>query len=438
MQQPELAAPSVELDDPAVRVIGGETVFVGDDNTQRYPGYVQLRIVQRNVLGADASTFTCGGAVVHAWTRTETRLAGFWVATAAHCLKADNEYQVALWTGEGASAGQPVALSPFVRISNKDIGPWRLLGPQGIVAFKHPLYSDKKTEHDYDIALLRVVMPPGEDLPVTLAQGADPAWNRIPQMARQRPVRNTEATILGFGLTEAPTSEDDPSVKVSPTLQKLRVAIEPTNFRWRGDDTNMSLWVVGVPTLLGQKISSVCNGDSGGPLLVEPASGNASGAPSGQELQLPPVLAGVLCCGYCKVVERREDLASKPSIYTRIDTFMGPPTGEAAELLKTDSVWHHGLEGIIARHSPTLYRTTETSQLAPASVVAPEVAWAAGDMVWVEGPGRRDLGPTFMRGTVRLVIVIAIALAIASVTVPLLRAIASMTHQPRKRQRSAR
>jgi hypothetical protein len=440
MDRPEeIGSLEAGVGEGATRVIGGETVFEGGDGLPVHRAYVQLRRVRAAVWGS-TSSFVCGGAIVHAWRRAEGRLAGFWVATASHCLDTSAEYQVALWTGEGAAAGQPVALAPSTSTA-AIVGPWRLCGPQGILVFKHPLYDDAEDEHDYDIALLRVVLPPGVDLPATLleegaqeggvaaeaeaqpepkAAGEGPgiAWGLLPEMARGKPVRNTEATVLGFGLTEAPTSKGLPA-DVSATLQRLRVAVEPTSFRWSmtAEQAGMFTWVVGVPTLLGQKISTVCNGDSGGPLLVEPlgADGGSGGAPT---------LAGVLCCAFCKVVGRREDLARYPAFYTRVDAFMGPARGAAADLLLPDSAWRHGLDGIIARHSPTLYRTDAPSSLAPASVASPEQAWADGGMAWAEGPGRRDMSSTYWMGAARLAVVAVLAVAAAALTVLPLQALA--------------
>lgn len=419
-------------EEAGTRVIGGETVFVGEGRPV-HRAYVQLRRVVHGVFGS-SSAFVCGGAVVHAWRRSESRLAGFWVATASHCLRASDEYQVALWTGEGAKPGDAVSLASL-RSTAALAGPWRLCGPQGLMVFKHPLYDDDEDEHDFDIALLRVVLPPGVDLPGSLLQplpeegGGDSAagiaWGLLPVLGRERPVRNTEATVLGFGLTSAPTSRNLPA-ELSPTLQRLRVAIEPTSFRWAAspEQAAMFLWVVGVPTLLGQKVSTVCDGDSGGPLLVEEPAGEGGA----------PTLAGVLCCAFCKVVDRREDLVRYPAYYTRVDAFMGPAQGAAADLLKPDSVWRHGLQGIIDRHSPTLYRTEAPSSLAPASVASPEEAWAGGGMEWAEGPGRRDMGSTYWMGAARLAVVFAFALGAAFVTVVPLRLLAEKVARGSRRR----
>lgn len=426
------------------RIVGGTTVFT-DATPRRQPHayYVQLRVLDAGgIFGSSRSAFTCGGCIVHAWRAAPgeaARLAGFWVATAAHCLDPRFQYQVAFWTGSGIGTSQSVAvaLPPVVSVPSGSpgravFGPWRITGPQGLTIFPHPLFNHNGRLH-YDVALVRVLLPPGEDLPPTLlnAQTGDVEWGRaIPTLDRFPAdyYKNDPSVTIGFGLTQRRGSP-------AGAMQELRVTSDPTNFRrFRPDAQTRAMYIMAVADDMLQQqdsLATTCSGDSGGPLL--------------QPNALPgwaPVVRGVLCCGYCPVDEDGKSPVSDtelrqigaPSFYTRLSDYYDGATPEAETLLAEASVWRSGLTGIIARFSPTELRSAEPSQAAPDDV-ASEERWGDndGESVWVEGGEPRSLNAVYLRALARLALVGAGAVLFGLVVVTALRAAGGAIRKTRER-----
>jgi hypothetical protein len=353
------------------RIIGGTAVLTdGSAAGHAYPAYVQLR---RRVsrLGGAVSAFTCGGCVVHAWRRGGTsgsRHAGFWVATAAHCLDPLATYEVNLWVGSGAAPGNPVGQRESFTGGQAGNAPgWRLLGPGGVTIYRHPAFDEDSLRPD--VALIKVLLPAGEDLPATLLEGGDGgaiAWGRVPVLddpslppaGRDLPVR-----IVGFGMTATGAQSS------SPTLQEAAAVLEPRAFDWTpsGGDADFYHWVVGARTLQGDGFAGPWSGDSGGPLLTVPASPG-----------LPPRILGVLCCVFW--TGRDADLPRFPSQYARLRPFLGPAEGVYAFGLAPDSIWRGGMLAIIRDNSPTLLRSEAASPAGDAAAAD----FSEGNE-WVEG-----------------------------------------------------
>jgi hypothetical protein len=348
----------------SARIIGGSAVLTdGSEGGQPFPAYVQLRVNEKPIFGSARSWFTCGGCIVHAWRSSPTRLAGFWVATASHCLDTSRVYEVNVWAG-GRPAGSLVEQRVSFTGGQANNAPgWRLYGPGGIRIYRHPLFD----EHQLlpDVALIRVLLPKGEDLPGSLidASTGSVAWSRIPILARSETYANRAATILGFGKTSA----DSPSA--STTLQQAAAWVEPSSFSWSTSRTDRLFyhWVVGESTLQGGALASTCSGDSGGPLLTR-------GGPEG----IPPTLMGVLCCGWCR---SDIDMRQYPSYYARLQPFLDAPSAAYSVGLSADSVWRQGMHGIIRDNSPVLLRTNELSPSGDASA-----QWSDGNE-WIEAEG---------------------------------------------------
>jgi hypothetical protein len=350
------------------RIIGGTAVLTdGSPAGHAYPAYVQLRVrVPR--LGGAASAFTCGGCIVHAWRRNgESRLAGFWVATASHCLDPMATYEVNLWVGSGAAAGNTVGQRQSFTGGQAGNAPgWRLLGPDGITIYRHPAFNEDTLRPD--VALIRVLLPRGEDLPATLlSEGASPggsiAWPRVPVLDDASPPgRDLPVRIVGFGMTAVTA----PSA--SATLQEAAAVLEPRNFSWTPtrSDADFYHWVVGQRTLQGDGFAGPWSGDSGGPLLTVPPPGS------------PPRILGVLCCVFWN--GREADMPKYPSQYARLAPFLGEAKDEFAVGLAPDSIWRKGMLQIIRDNSPTLLRSEVPSPAGDA--VASE--YPEGN-AWVEG-----------------------------------------------------
>jgi hypothetical protein len=345
------------------RIIGGQTVLAENP----FPAYVQLRIRGTTALGRSYSAFTCGGCIVHAWRRGPTRKAGLWIATASHCLDPSEEYEVNLWTG-GVAEGQPVSQRTVFYGGQSGNAPgWKLLGPSGVRIYRHPLFNDEDLL--YDVALIRVLLPSGEDLPATLI---DPRlqsvrWSVVPILGASASYADTAAVILGFGKTAAGASD------ASTTLQRADAVVEPSGFSWNPSraDRLFYHWVVGQSTLDGGALSSTCSGDSGGPLLTRPDA----------SVGAVPILMGVLCCGWC-----RADLDMKryPSLYTRLQPFLGAPSADYGSGLTEESVWRGGILRIIDDNSPVKLRTGIATEVGDESVSE----WSEGNE-WIEADGVR-------------------------------------------------
>jgi hypothetical protein len=344
----------------ASRIIGGETVLAEN----AFPSYVQLRVRVSLGLGVSYSYFTCGGCIVHAWRRggpSGARRAGFWVATAAHCLDPANVYEVNLWVG-GVAAGQAVSQkTTFYGGQGSNAPGWRLLGPAGVRIYRHPAFDEDSLIPD--VALLRVLMPAGEDLPPTLLDAAtgSVAWSVVPVLGSSASYAGTPATILGFGKTSAGASG------ASTTLQRADAVVEPSGFDWvpSRQDRLYFHWVVGQSTLDSGTLSSTCSGDSGGPLLTRKSG-----------LGVPPVLVGVLCCGWCR---EDVDMRRYPSLYTRMQPFLAAPSADYRFGLPEDSVWRKGILGIIAENSPVQLRTAVATEAGDEAVAG----WSE-DNEWIE------------------------------------------------------
>jgi hypothetical protein len=348
------------------RIIGGTAVLTdGSAAGHPFPAYVQLRVrVPR--LGGPASGFTCGGCIVHAWRRDAAsgRHAGFWVATAAHCLDPSSAYEVNVWAGAGAAAGETVNQRDVFYGGQSGNAPgWRLLGPGGITVYRHPAFDEDTLRPD--VALLRVLLPDGEDLPATLldASSGEVAWERVPDLADPAPpTRDLPVRIVGFGKTATGASN------ASPTLQQAAAVLEPASFDWRPSrgDAAFYHWVVGERTLQGAGFAGPWSGDSGGPLLTVAPAGAA------------PRILGVLCCVFWTGDDA--DLARYPSQYARLQPFLGEADGAYAAGLKQDSIWRGGILKIVRDNSPVLLRSKDPSPAGDA--VARD--FSRGN-VWVEG-----------------------------------------------------
>ncbi|GMF28167.1 unnamed protein product [Phytophthora lilii] len=191
------------------RIYGGT-----EGNIDKYPFLASLR---------DAffeETF-CGG----------TLIAPQYILTAGHCIKTDEMDIVATFgTNESTGSGSGAAVTVPV-----------------IKGFRHPLY--KKKEHLYDVGLLKLEKPVKRKTAKLCA--VDGSNNKV----------GTMATVLGWGKTEE--SGDD----TSPILQQLTIPVisnaECGKFKKYIGRVTDGMLCAGTGN--GK---DTCNGDSGGPLLV--------------------------------------------------------------------------------------------------------------------------------------------------------------------------
>eukprot|EP00644_Phytophthora_capsici_P011133 jgi/Phyca11/565467/estExt2_Genewise1.C_PHYCAscaffold_180158 len=161
-----------------------------------------------------------------------TLIAPQYILTAGHCIKTDSMTIVATFdtndsTGSGSGSDEATKYNI-------------------IQGFRHPLY--KKKEHLYDVGLLKLEKPiKRKTAKLCASDGSD---NKV----------GTKATVYGWGKTE-----DSPGQ--SPTLEKLTIPVisnaQCGKFKKYVDRVTDGMLCAGTGN--GK---DTCNGDSGGPLLV--------------------------------------------------------------------------------------------------------------------------------------------------------------------------
>ncbi|OWZ14779.1 Serine protease [Phytophthora megakarya] len=192
------------------RIYGGSKA-----NIDKYPFLVSLRdpLFDENF---------CGGALI----------APQYILTAGHCIKTDEMTIIATFgTNDSTGSGSGEASSFEV-----------------IQGFRHPLY--KKKEHLYDVGLLKLKKPVKRKMAKLCDQ--DGSDNTV----------GTKATVLGWGKTE------DSGGLASPVLEQLTIPVisnaECAKFPKYVGRVTPGMLCAGVGD--GR---DTCNGDSGGPLIVD-------------------------------------------------------------------------------------------------------------------------------------------------------------------------
>jgi hypothetical protein len=347
---PELPAargdPSTER--AVLRVVNGADVVTDTQGRMPFPWYAQLR---RRTFDGTRSAFLCGASVVHAWAAEGDRPAGAWLVSAAHCLLAESEgrYSVNLYAG-----GQP-PYSP-VRAANEFVlddgaaqqgqpnAPWFEVPPRDVTIFVHPLYDTESNA--FDLAVLRVVLPAGVQLPGGLAHPTGRL--RLPTTAEPP----GECAVVGFGATS-------PGAGASHVLQYGAVRVQPPGVRQRSTrskfwDAAQQVWATGPVDAEGRAVDT-CQGDSGGPLFSyeqewlpadKPQQQQFSGGARREVQVLQAVTSwGGRVCG-------QPDF---PGVYVRVAPFLAPAAQDYAAALPADSPWRLGIRGIIDTLSPEPY-----------------------------------------------------------------------------------
>ncbi|GMF45720.1 unnamed protein product [Phytophthora fragariaefolia] len=188
------------------RIYGG-----AEADVRQHPYIVSLR------FDPHGKTF-CGG----------TLIAPQYVLTAGHCIKTDKgQIYVSIGSEFGSGAGS--GSSEVIKVAK---------------GFRHPLYNKEK--HLYDVGLLKLEVSSTQKVaPLCASDGSD---NKVGMVA----------TVLGWGLTENRVG--------SFTLQEVNVVIISNvecNNEYGGNRITDGMMCAGN----GHGKDS-CNGDSGGPLLV--------------------------------------------------------------------------------------------------------------------------------------------------------------------------
>ncbi|POM60022.1 Serine protease family S01A [Phytophthora palmivora] len=184
-------------------------------NIDEYPFLASLRFPFLD------ETF-CGGALI----------APQYILTAGHCIKAD-EIGIIATFGTNDSIGSDFGEATSVPV---------------IERFLHPLYNNR--EHLYDVGLLKLKKPlKRKTVKLCARDGSD---NKV----------GTKATVLGWGRTE------ESNGMLSPVLQQLTIPIisnaECAKFPKYVGRVTPGMLCAGVGD--GR---DTCNGDSGGPLIVD-------------------------------------------------------------------------------------------------------------------------------------------------------------------------
>lgn len=331
-----------------LRVVNGSDVVTDTQGRMPFPWYAQLR---RRTFDGRRSAFLCGASVVHAWAAEGSRPAGAWLVSAAHCLLAESEgrYSVNLYVGPQPPYSPVRASNEFVLEEGADSNgqpnaPWFEVPPRLVTIFVHPLYDS--ASNAFDIAMLRVVLPAGMQLP-------DGYASRLRLPITSDPPR--DCAVVGFGATS-------PGAGASHVLQYGAVQVQPPGVRQRSTrgkfwDAAQQVWATGPVGADGRAVDT-CQGDSGGPLFsyeqewlpdakgVETESSQFSGGVR-REVQ---VLQGVTSWG-----GRVCGQPDYPGVYVRVAPFLAPAAEAYADALPAESPWRLGIRGIIDTLSPVPY-----------------------------------------------------------------------------------
>lgn len=328
------------------RVVAGVPVFTNSRGESPFPSYVQVR--QRIFSTGMASAFICGGSIIHAWPKSPSSKAGFWVVSAAHCLVDPNaRYSINVFMG-GIGPNQPLTSLRTTSEADPNAPGWYEIPPGNCTIYAHPAYS--RTKRTFDVALIRCVFPETMDLPPTLTLRDSTStttttttttavdFSKLSQLPRNVP-QPTEGVVVGFGSTQVGGLS-------STVLQMGAVQIEPPNTTQLTTgisiyDGRFNVWATGMVNAQGQAVDT-CKGDSGGPLY-------GTGATAG-------VVYAVTSWGVsCGVPEY-------PGVYARLQPFVDTPTGIFRDSVRSSSPWAEGIIGMINRFSPTSYRDTQPAE----------------------------------------------------------------------------
>jgi hypothetical protein len=310
---------NVEAGEVRAKVEGGGEVRTDptDPAVHAFLPYVRLNSVMK-----DGRSYLCGGTIVHAWEARDEWLAGFWVITAAHCIKPESRLtQVRVWAGTGAEPGEPIVY---------DSPGWATYG--GILSrvYVHPRYNATFQQGDnpwdflqsVDLALIRVLLPYGANLPENVLKS-------VPVIADAYHARNWSDhagetfTTVGFG----------------GDTRSLRAA------RLTAATNILQGWSVHSESVTfaegGAQEGQVRPGDSGGPVF----EGDSAQA-----------LVAVYSARWTQTLP----LFSDAQVATALGTFLGPD-----ETLPRSSSWRAGIYGLVNRHSPVNMPTPTTNDTAP-------------------------------------------------------------------------
>jgi hypothetical protein len=294
------------LGSETLRIVGGEPVRKTSGGENPFPYHVQLRIFNRD---RTSSGLTCGGTIVHAWSR------GFWVLTAAHCLDETQTYGVRYWVGSSEDVRSD---------SISQSGPsWA--DATRLLIFKHPLHQD--TSNEYDVALIRCTLPPNRNLPSWMMRGDKIDFDKIPIINTQ-PTLSPARTVLimGFGSTSNTQGLS------SPTFMFTRGQVSDGDIR----NADPAVFV----NVFGENNSRACSGDSGGGCF---------------DLNAPlPVILGPLCCTRTDFLRIE---CMNPSLYSRISQYMTSDSRFSRDV--SGSPWSKGVKFIIDAYSPSGLRKQE-------------------------------------------------------------------------------
>lgn len=315
------------------RIVNGRDVNADSRGDTLYPAFAQLRF--RTTTG---SFLACGAAVIHAWDKTPSQRAGFWVVTAAHCIANSSNagYTLNVWTRLTRSES-PIVNAPMITDESTNAPGWKQFGPGGLTVFVHPLY--RSSSYIYDVALIKCDLPDGESLPSLWKQTDSMDRVNLRRIARlpADPLMPDSCTIIGFGAT----AQGTPTSRV---LQEASVKVEPAGVsqqitRHRLYDPTFHTWATGSINDKNEAADS-CQGDSGGPLFTT--------SPEGRMLVHAVVSWGIGC-----------GIAQYPGVYARLGLFVGQPSISMANVLPAASPWRDGIRGILARHSPVSVAQSE-------------------------------------------------------------------------------
>jgi hypothetical protein len=342
----------------ASRVVNGADVVTDYRGQMPYPWYAQLRVHRRGT-----SFGICGGSIVHAWPAdaASRRPAGVWVVTAAHCLTGlgslggagtQDVYAVNLYVGGQRAYSTVTSVGAFAAPApasqeatpNGD-GAWLEVPPSRVAVFTHPLY-DPATNH-FDVALLRVLLPEGLQLPATVfdADAGAVRWEHVARLpVSEAPPR--DAAVIGFGATS-------PGGAASHELQYGAVRVEDPAVRQRitahpSYTPLLNTWATGPTNAAGEAVDT-CQGDSGGPLFAferefsEAPQGQMAAGAAREVHTVHAVTSWGISCG----------VPTYPGVYAKLAPHVAPAAGAVASKMPPASPWRLGLVGMIDALSPT-------------------------------------------------------------------------------------